>query len=81
MLLRAPKDVPWKIGPFLIVNVARSRDTGVCENFCCSVGIIALPLLSRTVARVRREVVDASLEACTGLTNRVNIIVLVFLGN
>ena len=29
ILLRAPKEVPWKIGPFLIVNVARSCVTGV----------------------------------------------------
>jgi hypothetical protein len=29
MLALAPNDLPWKIGPFLIVRVARSREIGV----------------------------------------------------
>lgn len=32
MLDFAPKDLPEKIGPFLIVNVARSRETGVARR-------------------------------------------------
>lgn len=67
------------MGPLRIVNVARSRDTGVWENFCCGLGIITRSVLSRTVASVRRPMDDANVEARTGRINRVTIILLVFL--
>ena len=76
MLLRAPKDVPWKMGPFRMVSVARSCVTGVALN-CCRPGIgIALSVLSWTVANPRRKVGEDSFAAAVGLKHRANMVMV-----
>lgn len=61
ILLRAPKDVPWKMGPFRIVKVAGSYEGAVCRYLVCRGRSCCRGVLFDTVARDRARRVDATL--------------------
>ena len=71
MLLRAPKEVPWKMGPFLMVKVARSL-AGAAERNCLWRGRVCWRgVVSETVAR------DLARRLCTALEQLPHFEVLI----